>query len=58
MILKDGLDFYVNKTHIVCNDNEEWAELLCKKNNIQIVCNDNKQQAEFLCKKRNKHIFM
>ena len=33
MIIKNGLKIYVKKknTQIVWNDNEEWAENLCKK---------------------------
>ena len=39
---------------IVWNDNEQWAENLCKKN-TQIVWNDNKELAENLCKKEHTH---
>ena len=32
MIMKNGLKFYVKKnTQIVWSDCEEWAELLCEK---------------------------
>ena len=32
MIMSNGLNYYVKKSmQIVWNDNEEWAELLCKK---------------------------
>ena len=32
MIIKNGLKIYVKKnTQIVWNDNEEWAENLCKR---------------------------
>ena len=31
-LMKNGLKFYVKKnTQIVWNDNEEWTEVLCKK---------------------------
>ena len=54
--MKNGLKFYVKKnTQIVCNDNEELTEVLCKnvKKNMQIFWNDNEEWAEFLCKKEH-----
>ena len=49
-LMKNGLKFYVKKnTQIVCNDNEELTEVLCKnvKKNMQIFWNDNEEWAEF-----------
>ena len=44
-LMKNGLKFYVIKNRqIVWNDNEKWAELLCKKE--QTVCNVNEEWAE------------
>ena len=38
MIMENGLNFYVKKNRqIVCNDNEEWAEFLCKCNRCVLV---------------------
>ena len=51
-LMKNRLKFYAQKNmQIVWNDNEKWAELLCKKE--QTVCNVNEEWAEFLCKKEH-----
>ena len=30
--------FIIINTHIVCNDNEEWTELLCKQECLSALC--------------------